>query len=73
MGTQYEKNIKNLTVCTTILAVFIALLLCSCNSNFKEYTNPENKNRHIIIDSDTGSDDASAIILAAENITTENQ
>jgi purine nucleosidase len=58
-------NIKKLTTSITILAAFTALVLCSCSKSFKEYTNPENKNRHIIIDSDTGSDDASAIILAS--------
>lgn len=59
--------VKKIILFTTLL---IAIFLCSCKDNFKEYQNEDNKNRHLIIDTDTGADDASALILAAkeENI-----
>ena len=50
-------------ICIDLLLVFFT---CSCNNNYKEYENVSNNNRHIIIDTDTGADDASAIILAAK-------
>ena len=58
-----NKIVQKLLLFTTLLLVLFA---CSNNVNFKEYKNENNKNRHIIIDSDTGADDASAIILAAK-------
>ena len=47
-------------------SLILVLFVCSCNNSFKVYKNEANKNRHIIIDTDTGADDASAIILAAK-------
>ena len=49
------------------ICLLIVIALVSCKDEFVEYKNPENKTRHIIIDTDPGADDASAIVLAAKD------
>ena len=58
------KNVMKKNIVT--ICLLLAIVLVSCKSDFIEYKNADNKNRHIIIDSDPGADDASAIILAAK-------
>lgn len=50
-----------------VLLMIFSVILFSCKNDFVEFKNEDNKNRHIIIDTDTGADDASAIILAAKD------
>ena len=57
---------KRKTICICLILVAI-LVSCKGKGDFVEYINEENKTRHIIIDTDPGADDASAIILAAKD------
>ena len=64
-----KENIKtnNIRAFVLFLIIAFAIVLFSCKKGFVEYRNENNKNRHIIIDTDTGADDSSAIILAAKD------
>lgn len=60
-------KIKFIKVFIVLLLMFFDTILFSCKNDFVVYKNENNKNRHIIIDTDTGADDSSAIILAAKD------